>query len=264
VGLGGNFSSASGIEQIVNATANNSQLRILASWQANSLDFSAVALIGGNILIDSGDGNDVVVGTANADRIRGGRDNDSLDGGGGGDTYLVSGYDPNWYANQPYTFEGYDTYNDSGTSEDGIDQILATGSGPVDVGLGGNFSSASGIEQIVNATANNSQLRILASWEANVLDFSSVALIGTNILIDSGDGNDDLGYDDNNGAGTGVILPVLADVVTEWETRGYDVLEISREDGTVVEMKVVTPEGKRVEMYVDAATNTILSQRLDY
>lgn len=80
----------------------------------------------------------------------------------------------------------------------------------------------------------------------------------------SGDGNDDMGYDDNSGAGTGVILPVLADVVTEWETRGYDVLEISREDGTVVEMKVVTPEGKRVEMYVDAATNTILSQRLDY
>ena len=79
----------------------------------------------------------------------------------------------------------------------------------------------------------------------------------------SGDGNDDMGYDDNSGAGTGVILPVLADVVTEWETRGYRVLEIDREDGTVVEMKVVTPEGKRVEMYVDAANNTILSQRLD-
>jgi hypothetical protein len=30
-----------------------------------------------------------------------------------------------------------------------------------------------------------------------------------------------------------------------------------------VEMKVITPEGKRVEMYVDAASNTILSQRLD-
>jgi hypothetical protein len=28
-------------------------------------------------------------------------------------------------------------------------------------------------------------------------------------------------------------------------------------------MKVITPEGKRVEMYVDAASNTILSQRLD-
>ena len=79
-----------------------------------------------------------------------------------------------------------------------------------------------------------------------------------------GDTSDDAGYDDNGGYGSGVILPVLADVVADWETRGYDVLEISREDGTVVEMKVITPEGKRVEMYVDAATNTILSERLDY
>ncbi len=86
----------------------------------------------------------------------------------------------------------------------------------------------------------------------------------------SGHGSDDVGYDDKggNGAGygsqNGVILPVLTDVVADWETRGYQVLEIDREDGTVVEMKVITPEGKRVEMYVDAATNTILSQRLDY
>lgn len=85
----------------------------------------------------------------------------------------------------------------------------------------------------------------------------------------SGHGSDDVGYDDNGGNGmgngtqNGVVLPVLTDVVADWETRGYDVLEIDREDGTVVEMKVITPEGTRVEMYVDAATNTILSQRLD-
>lgn len=85
----------------------------------------------------------------------------------------------------------------------------------------------------------------------------------------SGHGSDDVGYDDNggNGAGNGSqnggVLPVLTDVVADWEERGYRVLEIDREDGTVVEMKVITPEGKRVEMYVDAATNTILSQRLD-
>lgn len=85
----------------------------------------------------------------------------------------------------------------------------------------------------------------------------------------SGHGSDDVGYDDNggnaggSGSQNGVLLPVLTDVVADWETRGYRVLEIDREDGTVVEMKVITPEGKRVEMYVDAATNTILSQRLD-
>jgi hypothetical protein len=89
----------------------------------------------------------------------------------------------------------------------------------------------------------------------------------------SGHGSDDVGYDDKggnrggnaggNGSQNGVLLPVLNDVVAEWETRGYRVLEIDREDGTVVEMKVITPEGKRVEMYVDAASNTILSQRLD-
>jgi uncharacterized membrane protein YkoI len=84
-----------------------------------------------------------------------------------------------------------------------------------------------------------------------------------------GDTSDDRGYDDKggdragNGTQTGVPLPALADVAAEWETRGYRVLEISRENATVVEMKVVTPEGQRVEMYVDATDNTILSQRLD-
>jgi Ca2+-binding RTX toxin-like protein len=215
IGFSRDFSAASGIERIVNAISLEvsevalvnpvfiggavtlapfvlpvPQVRLLGNWQVNNFDFSNVALVGGSFLIDAGDGNDTVISTAGADVIRGGRGDDSLNGGGGGDTYLVSGYDPAWYNNRPYTFEGYDSYADSGATDDGIDQILATGSGPVDIGLGREFSAASGIEQIVNATDASARVTLLGDWQTNLFDFSGVSLIGGNFLIDAGDGND--------------------------------------------------------------------------
>ena len=189
------FSAASGIEQIVNATSNgaggNALVRLLGYWANNTLDFSAVSLIGGNFVIDGAGGNDTIKGSSLADTIRGGQGDDRLDGGQGGDTYWVSGADPNWVSGVPYTFEGYDTYADTGSS--GVDQIVAVGAGPVDIGFT-DFSAASGIEQIVNATSNgaggNALVRLLGYWANNTLDFSAVSLIGGNFVIDGAGGND--------------------------------------------------------------------------
>ena len=106
----------------------------------------------------------------------------------GSDSYEVAGAGPDWVNGVPYTFEGYDTYKDSGATTD-TDQIRATGSSNVDIGLTG-FSSAAGIEQIVNATTNGSLVRLLGDWKANTLDFSSVSFLGSNFLLDGGDGAD--------------------------------------------------------------------------
>ncbi|MFM7313652.1 MAG: hypothetical protein ACKO0M_10880, partial [Cyanobium sp.] len=179
------FSAASGIEQIRNATDAAARVRLLGNWQANLLDFAGTALVGGNFAIDAGGGKDTVIGTAQTDDIRGGGDDDRLDGGGGGDTYRVSGSNPEWIEGQPYSFEGFDTVTDSGAAGDGVDQIVAEGEGPVDIGLL-SFGPASGIERIVNATsvldANGvsapAEVRLLGNWEANLLDFSATELEG--------------------------------------------------------------------------------------
>ena len=188
------FGPGNGIEEIVNNTTQAggitgpSLVTLLGDWKANTLDFSSISLIGSNFLIDGGDGSDTISGSVLADRISGGRDSDTLDGKAGSDSYEVSGAGPDWINGVPYTFSGYDTYKDSGPSTD-TDRILAIGSSPVDIGLTG-FSLATGIEQIVNATSNASTVRLLGDYKANTLDFSSISLIGSNFLIDGGDGSD--------------------------------------------------------------------------
>lgn len=67
---------------------------------------------------------------------------------------------------------------------------------------------------------------------------------------------------DDGVSGSGVILP-LGEIAGNWEARGYRILDISREDGSVVEMDVIDPDGKRWEMYVDTATNAILSRHVE-
>jgi hypothetical protein len=126
-----------------------------------------------------------------ADTIRGGGGDDLLDGGQGGDSYWVSGAGPGWVEGVPYTFEGYNSYADSGSSGD--DQIVAIADGSVDIGFA-DFSAASGIEQIVNATSDGNGgtalVRLLGHWGHNLLDFSGVSLVGGNFLIDGDGGND--------------------------------------------------------------------------
>ena len=145
----------------------------------------------GSDLLDGGWGDDTLQGGSGADLLEGGFGNDLLDGGQDGDTYLVSGSNPNNPDWKTYTFQGYDTYADSGTS--GTDILLVQGDGPVDAGLL-SFGPGNGIEQIVNATNNGAggtaQVRLLGNWENNTLDFSAVSLIGGNFVIDGAGGND--------------------------------------------------------------------------
>ncbi|MCP9899593.1 hypothetical protein KBZ09_03020, partial [Cyanobium sp. Cruz CV11-17] len=163
------------------------RVTLLGSWEWNVFDFSGVALLGGNFLIDAGDGNDIVIGTAAADRIRGGRNDDWLNGGAGNDLYEVSGANPNWVPDQPYTFEGYDTYADS-SGYDRIVAVAANGRDNVDIGLM-SFGPASGIE-LIDATGTSGSVRLLGDWQNNNFDFSATELRGTNLSTDLGSGND--------------------------------------------------------------------------
>ena len=70
------------------------------------------------------------------------------------------------------------------------------------------------------------------------------------------------GADDSVSAGAGVLLP-LSQITANWEAQGYRILDISREDGSIVEMDVIDPDGQRWEMYVDTANNAILSKHVE-
>ena len=187
------FLASPGIEQIVNATSDGSGgtalVQLLGGWWNNQLDFSAVSLIGGNFIIDAADGNDTVMGSVLADTIKGGRGEDLLDGGEGGDSYWVSGAGPGWVEGVPYTFEGYDTYADSGSS--GLDRIVAVaaeGVSAVDIGLAG-FATGNGIE-LIDATGTTGVVKLLNDWQNGNFDFSATELRGSNIRIELAGGND--------------------------------------------------------------------------
>jgi Ca2+-binding RTX toxin-like protein len=99
IGLaGGNFLTTNGIEQIVNSTsvvensiARTGQVRLQGNWAANTLNFSRVRLLGGNVLIDAGDGNDSVTGSADAETILAGQGADTVNAGAGNDTISGGG-----------------------------------------------------------------------------------------------------------------------------------------------------------------------------
>jgi len=173
------FSPASGIEQIINATTGGQPLGLLGNWEANLIDLSGTSVLGGAVLIATGIGLDTVIGTAGDDTIRGGLDDDRLDGAEGSDTYLVSGSNPAWIEGQPYTFEAFDTITDSGLL--GVDRLVAIGTDVVDIGVTG-LSAASGLEAIVNETGL--EARLMGNWEGNTIDVSSISLQGAPIVID--------------------------------------------------------------------------------
>jgi Ca2+-binding RTX toxin-like protein len=181
IGLSG-FSASSGIERI-EAGSGVGTVRLLGSGNADTLDFSQVALVGGRFVIDGNYGDDTITGTSNADTISGGGNDDLLNGGNGGDTYLVSGNLAGGWS----SFSGFDSYNDTGTNR-GVDRILAVGPGDVDIGLSG-FSASSGIERI-EAGSNVGTVRLLGSGNADTLDFSQVALVGGRFVIDGNYGDD--------------------------------------------------------------------------
>ena len=207
IGLTG-FSAANGIETI-DATGASGPVRLLGDWNANTLDFSGVAILG-DVVIDGGGGDDVITGSTGDDTIVGGdwgnqtidggagndtisagKGNDSVSGGEGDDVFRVGGSkceDSSKSKSKGKSmdigapFEGWDAY-DGGA---GNDSIVATG-GKVDIGLTG-FSAANGIETI-DAAGASGPVRLLGDWNANTLDFSGVAILG-NVVIDGGGGDD--------------------------------------------------------------------------
>jgi Ca2+-binding RTX toxin-like protein len=182
IGLFG-FDASSGIE-IIDGSGAAGTVRLLGNWESNTLDFSAVQLLGANILIDGADGNDTITGSQGNDTISGGSGDDRLNGGQGADDYIVTGNEAEGWS----SFQGYDTYNDRGTS--GNDRILAVGLGNVDIGLR-NFAPTNGIE-IIDGSGAIGTVRLLGNWEANNLNFSAVSMNGVNLRIDGAGGNDTL------------------------------------------------------------------------
>lgn len=178
IGMTSFSAAATGIE-VIDGTGATGQTRLLGDWQANTLDFRGITFVGGNIVIDGGDGDDTIFGSAQANQITGGAGNDKLNGGDGGDTYRVTGAFSS-------SFTGFDSYNDTGAT--GIDTIRAVGNNKVDIGLAG-FGPSSGIE-VIDATGAPNQVRLLGSSAADVLNFSGVTFVGSNILIDAGAGAD--------------------------------------------------------------------------
>ena len=188
-----NFSAASGIE-VIDASKATGTVRLVGDWQSNLLDFRATTILGSNVVIDGGSGDDTIYGSAGADIIMGGGGNDKLNGGEGGDTYRVTGNVAGGWS----SFQDYDTWADTGTS--GIDRIVALGAGNVDIGMLA-FGKSSGIE-VIDGTGATGTVRLLGDWQNNVLDFRTTSLVGSNIVIDAGSGSDTI----YGSAGNDVII----------------------------------------------------------
>jgi Ca2+-binding RTX toxin-like protein len=227
IGLKGDFGPASGIETI-DASGAKGTVRLLGDGNAQTLDFRQVTLVGTRLLIDAGNGNDVVYGSAGADTFVSNSGEDTLDGGAGADVYRVTG-------NGVAGFHGYDTYKDSGASTSGSDKIAAIGAGDVDIGLRGGFGATSGIE-VIDGTGAAGVVRLLGEGAAETLDFRTVTLTGTNLVIDGGSGNDtiygsagdnvlfgNLGDDSLDGGNGSDTYRVTGSQIEGWWTfSGYD------------------------------------------
>ena len=208
IGLINGFGASSGIEVI--SSRGNSDVTIGGTNDAEIWDFSQTRLNGitwinaldgndvvtGNIQnnrIDAGvghdivnggagndqlvgnDGHDILNGDEGRDRLDGGSGADSLDGGADDDTYLF-GTDSNGWI---------DLINDSGTST--RDRILATEDN-VEIGLQSDFSAVSSGIEIISARRRDN-VTLEASDEGVNWDFSDIRLNDI-AEINGGDGRD--------------------------------------------------------------------------
>ncbi len=246
------FAADSGIE-IIDGTGTDGQVRLLGHWDENDFNFTNTSLQGANILIDGGGGDDKIVGSQGADSIKGSWGNDELDGGNGGDTYIVSGNNPTIWD----TFEGYDTYEDTGST--GSDKIAAIGTGAVDIGLK-SFGPGSGIE-VIDGTGAAGIVRLLGDWEGSVFDFSSSTILGSNVRIEAGDGDDtvvgtkgadtivsDCGWDSLNG-GEGDDTYIVIGNINE-ASDDFTHFDTYADTGTTKNDRIVAQGSGRVDIGV--------------
>ncbi len=179
IGLSTTFRADNSIETFV----GNGSTVILGSYKHNLWDFSASTLTGIRA-INSGGGNDNVIGTSGDDRIDGGTGNDTLTGGKGNDRFLVTGESQGW---------------DDFFGGRGADQV--DGSAAPVIGLGTTFGADNSIASFVG----NGSTVILGSYKHNLWDFSASTLTGIH-AINSGGGNDNVigtSGDDRIDGGTG-------------------------------------------------------------
>ena len=64
-------------------------------------------------------------------------------------------------------------------------------------------------------------------------------------------------------AKTAVAPSGFATVIADFEAKGYRLLDIDSEHGTLVEIDAINPAGQRVEIYVDTATGQTLAQHIE-
>jgi len=224
--------AAAGIEEI-DARGATGTVRLLDTSAASLIDLRGITIVGTNVVIDGGNGNDTIYGSAAADTLLAGWGDDVLDGAGGGDTYRVTG-------NTTANFQGHDTYADTGTS--GVDRIAATGTGNVDIGLKGNFSAAASGIEVIDGSGATGTVRILGDSTASVIDLRGITIVGTNVVIDGGNGNDTIfgsdgadtfvshnGEDVVDGAGGGDTYRVTGNTTTGF--HGYDTFKDSGTEG---------------------------------
>ncbi|WP_460021546.1 hypothetical protein [Magnetospira thiophila] len=166
IGISDDFSATHAVEVIDGGAGFDT---IQGSWRSNYMDFSATELRQID-LIDGGDGQDILIGSAAADTIRGGAGDDVLYGGDGDDVFLSSGLDQGW---------------DQLDGGSGDDQLIG-GSGDDLFGLQGDFGAANSIEAIHGGDGLDV---IQGSWRSDQLDFSATDLFGIE-RIDGGDGHD--------------------------------------------------------------------------
>ncbi|KDB53907.1 hypothetical protein X805_05390 [Sphaerotilus natans subsp. natans DSM 6575] len=233
IGLKGNFSAAASGIEVIDGSGATGTVRILGESSANLIDLRGVTITGANVVIDGGNGNDTIFGSAGADTLVSHNGEDVVDGAGGGDTYRVTG-------NTTTGFHGYDTFKDSGTS--GTDRIVATGTGHVDIGLAGAFNAAASGIEVIDGSGATGTVRILGDSTASVLDLRGVTITGANVVIDGGNGNDTIfgsagadtlishsGEDVVDGAGGGDTFRVTGNLTTGF--HGYDTFKDSGTEG---------------------------------
>jgi Ca2+-binding RTX toxin-like protein len=178
---------------------------VLGDNNSNKLDFTNTLLT--NVIVNGAEGNDTIIGNAQANNLYGGNGNDSLNGGNGID-FMDGGY-----GNDTYVVDvAGDVVNETSTSTSEIDTVQSS----VTYTLGTNVENLTLTgTAVINGTGNALNNIIYGNTAGNILN--------------GGDGNDFLNGQAGNdtligGLGNDVyIVDWAGDVVTETSTLSTEI-----------------------------------------
>ena len=168
--VGTTLGSLVNIQRIESVDQNFGAARIVSTDESDMLDFTGITVK--NFMIDTGDGNDVVVGGDGDDWIRGGRGVDTLSGGAGNDNFVLTEGD--------YAIDLFD-------GGAGVNAIRGRFGSDV-LRVDNHLANLRNIQEIAGENPNQMASRILGSSGDDTLDFSGIKI--RNFAIDGGDGND--------------------------------------------------------------------------